>query len=380
MSHISVRGEQSTTNEITTLTNLFALATSSATEAIRKTGPTTFANVSLAASSGATAALDNLAAVAINTSLLLGVSDGGALGSTSKMWSDLFLASGAVINFNNGNMTITHSAGNLTIAGGTLTIPTSGLIINATTVTTTGVQLNYLNGATGTTGTTSTNLVFSTSPVFITPTLGVASATSLATSAASPLLLTNGQLITIALTAQTTGGATLTIPDFASVSDEFVFKTKSVTMSNKTFVAPVLGAATATSINGLIISTTTGTLTMTNGKTLAVTNTLTLSGTDSTVMTFPTTSATIARTDAGNTFTGASTASAWVLTSPTITTKISPTTDDGAPLGDTTHNFADLFLATGGVINYANGNVTITHSSGLLTFSSPISQIGRAHV
>jgi hypothetical protein len=38
-------------------------------------------------------------------------SDGGALGTSALMWSDLFLASGGVINANNGNATITHSAG-----------------------------------------------------------------------------------------------------------------------------------------------------------------------------------------------------------------------------------------------------------------------------
>lgn len=78
--------------------------------------------------------------------------------------------------------------------------------------------------------------------------------TSISTSAASPLLLTNGQLITIALTSQTTGGATLTIPDFASVSDEFTFKTKAQTMSNKTFVAPALGTPASgvmTNVTGL---------------------------------------------------------------------------------------------------------------------------------
>jgi CRISPR/Cas system-associated exonuclease Cas4 (RecB family) len=53
-------------------------------------------------------------------------SDGNALGTTSLMWSDLFLASGAVINFNNGDVTITHSADNLAIAGGTLTMGTNG--------------------------------------------------------------------------------------------------------------------------------------------------------------------------------------------------------------------------------------------------------------
>jgi len=39
--------------------------------------------------------------------------DGAALGSTSLGWSDLFLASGATINFDNGNVTLTHSSGQL---------------------------------------------------------------------------------------------------------------------------------------------------------------------------------------------------------------------------------------------------------------------------
>lgn len=49
-----------------------------------------------------------------------------------------------------------------------------------------------------------------------------------------------------------------------------------------------------------------------------------------------------------------------------------PTTNDGVALGDSTHGFADLFLATGGVVNWANGNATLTHSSGLLTSSVPL--------
>lgn len=130
------------------------------------------------------------------------------------------------------------------------------------------------------------------------------------------------------------------------------------------------GAISGTTINGVTITDNTATLTLASGKTFTVNNTLTLAGTDSTTMTFPGTSATIARTDAANTFTGASTASAWVLTSPTVTTKISPTSDDGAPLGDTTHNFSDLFLASGAVINYANGNVALTHSSGIVTMGT----------
>ena len=44
--------------------------------------------------------------------------DSNALGTTALMWSDLFLASGAVINFDNGDITITHASNAVTLAGG----------------------------------------------------------------------------------------------------------------------------------------------------------------------------------------------------------------------------------------------------------------------
>jgi hypothetical protein len=44
--------------------------------------------------------------------------DGASLGTTAIQWSDLFLATGAVINYNNGNVSITHAANSLTVAGG----------------------------------------------------------------------------------------------------------------------------------------------------------------------------------------------------------------------------------------------------------------------
>lgn len=46
--------------------------------------------------------------------------DGAALGSASVRWSDLFLAEGGVINWDNGDVTITQSGNSLTIAGGNL--------------------------------------------------------------------------------------------------------------------------------------------------------------------------------------------------------------------------------------------------------------------
>jgi len=77
-------------------------------------------------------------------------------------------------------------------------------------------------------------------------------------------------------------------------------------------------------VNGTInasgaIKTNGGALSLTSGKTLAASNTLTLAGTDSTTMTFPSTSASIARTDAGQTFSGAQVFSGSVTTSVTIT-------------------------------------------------------------
>ena len=51
--------------------------------------------------------------------LLPNANDGAAIGVSGTAWADLFLASGAVINFNAGDITITHSATNeVTISGG----------------------------------------------------------------------------------------------------------------------------------------------------------------------------------------------------------------------------------------------------------------------
>ena len=63
--------------------------------------------------------------VLVENALTPGTSDGIALGTTSLMWSDLFLASGGVMNFNNGNVTLTHSADTLTVVGATVAFTAS---------------------------------------------------------------------------------------------------------------------------------------------------------------------------------------------------------------------------------------------------------------
>ena len=59
--------------------------------------------------------------ITVQTALLPDANDGAALGTTSLQFSDLFLAEGGVINFDNGDITVTQSGNDLTVAGGSLT-------------------------------------------------------------------------------------------------------------------------------------------------------------------------------------------------------------------------------------------------------------------
>jgi hypothetical protein len=65
--------------------------------------------------------LDSTLAVAGNVTitgeLLVNADDGSAIGASGTAWSDLFLASGAVIDFNSGDVTLTHAVGKITVGG-----------------------------------------------------------------------------------------------------------------------------------------------------------------------------------------------------------------------------------------------------------------------
>jgi len=99
-----------------------------------------------------------------------GVTTMGAIGATPN--ANGATISGSTLNLEPASASFggVVTTGTQTIAGnknltGTTTLATP-FTLGATSVTSTGTQLNLLNAATGTTGTTSTNLVYSASPTF----------------------------------------------------------------------------------------------------------------------------------------------------------------------------------------------------------------------
>lgn len=92
--------------------------------------------------------------------------------------------------------------------------------------------------------------VLATSPTLVTPTLGVATATSInsltVTTSTGTFTLTNGKTLSVSntLTLAGTDSTTITFQG----TDTYVGRATTDTLTNKTLVAPALGAATATSL------------------------------------------------------------------------------------------------------------------------------------
>ena len=98
-----------------------------------------------------------------------------------------------------------------------------------------------------------------------------------------------------------------------------------------------------------------------NGKYLGVNNSLTLAGTDGTTMTFPSTSATIARTDAANTFTGTQTFSNAVINTNNAITASgnAATVPITARLNTVTNNSAATLTITMATASAVDGQLTM---------------------
>lgn len=132
-------------------------------------------------------------------------------------------------------------------------------------------------------------------------------------------------------------------------------------LNGATFAAPgaigggTASAITATTVNKVTITApaSASTLTIANGKTLTANNTLTLAGTDATTQTFPTTSATIARTDAAQTFTG--------------TQSIAVISNYGVGAGATSFSSYNNSGNLGGYINNSNNQWSNAYNGGAST-------------
>lgn len=255
--------------------------------------------------------------------------DGAALGDATHNFSDLFLASGALINIANSNWVATHTSGILTVTTGDLRVATAGTntasvvtvggtqelssktltsMVVKTGLTASGSAANDFSGSTGTFKTSSGVNTFKGSAhnfdAVLQPTSNDGAALGTTSLGFSDLFLASGGTLHFANTdwvathtsgILTVGTGDLRVSTAGTNTASVVTVGGTQTLTNKTFTAPTLGAATATSINKLSITApaTGSTLAVADGKTLTVSNTLTLAGTDSTTMTFPSASGTV---------------------------------------------------------------------------------------
>lgn len=156
---------------------------------------------------GNTANTSLLGAVTIAGAVLPSVDNTPALGATGQAWSDLWLGDGAVINFNAGDITLTHSLNTLTLGGGDLALGTNNLTMTGSLAATgsrvtkgwfTDIESTNMPTVGGTAILTSL-----TAPQFTTIELGHASDTTLSRVSAGVVAIEGVNILT-------TAGGTLT--------------------------------------------------------------------------------------------------------------------------------------------------------------------------
>ena len=210
------------------------------------------------------------------------------------------------------NRTVTLPDGDVTLQAGTMA--TTGGTLAQFAATTSSQLAGVISDETG-----SGALVFATSPTLVTPTLGVASATSInkvaitAPATGSTLTISDGKTLTASNTLTFTGtdsssvafGAGGTVAYTANKLSVFAATTSAelagvisdetgsgalVFATSPTLVTPTLGVATATTINKVTLTApaTGSTLAIADGKILTVSNTLTFTGTDAASVDFGT--------------------------------------------------------------------------------------------
>lgn len=316
-------------------------------------------------------------------------SDSAALGTTALMWSDLFLASAGVINFNAGDVTITHGSNLLTIGGGTLTLSdttdasslTAGALVVAggiacakqlflgddidMSVNGTGVYditlkdsvADALSIVRGTTD----MVVFNSS----TPSITITPVTTI-----TGLLTTTGGITNnsagIAAAGAISGATTIAASTSVTVTSASA-SALAVGRLGATTPAFVVDASAGTSITGIKITSAAsagGVAVVAVGES-SVALTINAAGTGTIGIGSVSTGAV--------TITPATTVTG-VLTANNATESISTATGGlvvagGIGFGGDMYVGDDIFLTTGAVLNWAAGGVTITHAANKLAFA-----------
>lgn len=354
--------------------------------------------------------VERMTLLADGTSLTPKTNDTIALGTTTTMWSDLFLASGAVINFNNSNVVLTHSSNKLTQTGGALEVSyatdaatfnvTNNALLNSAMVTLTAP----LSGGVGTgkaLQVIATGESFARGMIYTDGTYGIGPGT-----ATRDVFISRPSTNRLRISSDLfNGDATLEVAgDILPVQNDSSQLGNTIQQFSDLFLA-----------SGAVINFNNGNVTLTHSA-----NKLSMAGGDLTIeaaetplvvrntinaasnegLSVESDRATPANNDevyqsfkisdsAGN-----QTSFARLITTATTVTDTSETADfkiqtisagtlstrvvlnatafrpnanDGIALGSATVSFSDLFLASGGVINFNNGNATLTHSTGLIT-------------
>jgi hypothetical protein len=250
------------------------------------------------------------------TSAILTIADGKTLTANNSL--TLAGADGKTMTFPTTDATIARTDASQTFTGkqtfasegidlpgstsGTATVVAPAAAGTGTTIT--------LPGATGTLATldgteTLTNKSLTSPTLTGIPTAPTAAANTNTTQVATTEFVTGAISTANATNANLTGPIT-SIGNATSVASQTGTGSKFVMDTSPTLVTPTIGVAIATSVNNVTITNpgTSAILTIADGKTLTANNSLTLAGADGKTMTFPTTDATIARTDASQTFTG----------------------------------------------------------------------------
>jgi len=213
------------------------------------------------------------------------------------------------------------------VSGGSTGLTTSGGPITGSGTITLGGTLVVGSGGTGKTSTTAYAVLCggTTSSGALQSIAGVGTSGQILTSNGAGALPTfqaaPGASLTVGSSVISGGASTRILYDNAGVLGEYTITgsgTVVVMATSPTLVTPVLGVATATSINKMAITApaTSSTLAVADGKTFTASASLTLAGTDSTTMTFPSSSTTVAGLSIANVFTAQQTVQGLTTTSP----------------------------------------------------------------